>query len=235
MRTFTLTSLICMFTLYSVFSQESEVEKLMQQDWANLKKYRSANERIQETTPGDRVVFMGNSITEGWVRYSPKFFSENNFVGRGISGQTTPQMLVRFVPDVIDLAPEVVVILAGTNDVAGNTGYSSLKMITDNIKAMTQLATANGIEVILSSVLPAYDYPWRPGLEPAEKIRKINSWLQEYATENGHIYLDYYSHMVDDKGGLREEFSEDGVHPNGKGYAVMEPLAKEAIRKALNK
>ena len=234
MRTLTLTSLICIFIFSSIFSQESEIEKLMQQDWANLKKYRSANERIPETTSGDRVVFMGNSITENWVEYRPGFFKENNYVGRGISGQTTPQMLVRFTPDVIDLKPEAVVILAGTNDVAGNTGYSSVKMVTDNIKAMAQLASANGIQVILSSILPVYDYPWRTGLQPAEKIREINAWLKEYSTENGHAYLDYYSQMVDERGGLPPELSEDGVHPNEKGYAVMEPLAKEKIRQVLD-
>lgn len=147
-------------------------------------------------------------------------FSENNYIGRGISGQTTPQMLVRFIPDVIDLNPKVVVILAGTNDIAGNTGYSSVKMITDNFKAMAQLASANGIEVILSSVLPVYYYPWRRGLEPVDKISEINNWLKQYAEENGHIYLDYYSDMVDERKGLKSEFSEDGVHPNKKGMIL---------------
>ena len=128
---------------------------------------------------------MGNSITEGWVNANPEFFNENNFIGRGISGQTTPQMLIRFMQDVVQLDPEVVVILAGTNDIAGNTGLSSEEMITNNIKDMSQIATANGIEVVLSSILPVYDYAWRPGMEPVEKIASINDWLKSFAEENG--------------------------------------------------
>ena len=136
---------------------------------------------------------MGNSITEGWVNTHPGFFQKNNYLGRGIGGQTTPQMLIRFTPDVLDLNPKVVVILAGTNDIAGNTGFSSVKMISDNIKAMSLLAKQKNIKVILSSVLPVYDYPWRPGLEPVSKIEELNSWMKNYAKENGHIYLDYFN------------------------------------------
>jgi lysophospholipase L1-like esterase len=220
--------------MINLYSQETELETLMKQDWANLKKYSTDNDQLKSEPSGNTVVFMGNSITEGWVKSSPEFFSDNNYVGRGISGQTTPQMLIRFMPDVLDLHPKAVVILAGTNDIAGNTGFSSVKMITDNIKAMAQLAVANDIKVILCSVLPVFDYPWRKGLEPVDKIEETNQWLKEYALENGHIYLDYFSEMADEKNGLKKEFSEDGVHPNLKGYSVMAPLAKTAIQKALN-
>lgn len=227
-----LTALFLIFSVLNMVSQNTELEKLMAQDWANLNKYRQENKALQDSAKNITAVFMGNSITEGWVHSNPDFFKRNNYVGRGIGGQTTPQMLVRFIPDVVDLNPEVVVILAGTNDIAGNTGFSSEKMIRDNITAMTQLATANGIEVVLSSILPVYEYAWRQGLEPVEKIASINSWLQQYAKENGHTYLDYYSAMVDDRKGLKTEYSEDGVHPNRRGYEVMEPLAKAAIEKA---
>lgn len=226
--------IFCLFAMLNLYSQETELETLMSQDWANLKKYSAENEKIKNEPSENAVVFMGNSITEGWVNASPKFFSDNNYIGRGISGQTTPQMLIRFMPDVLDLHPKAVVILAGTNDIAGNTGFSSVKMITDNIKAMAQLAVANDIKVILCSVLPVFDYPWRKGLEPVDKIDETNQWLREYALENDHIYLDYFSEMADENKGLKKEFSEDGVHPNHKGYSVMEPLAKTAIQKALD-
>jgi len=226
--------IFCLFAITNLYSQETEPETLMNQDWANLKKYSAENEQLKSELSGNTVVFMGNSITEGWVNASPEFFSDNNYIGRGISGQTSPQMLIRFMPDVVDLHPKAVVILAGTNDIAGNTGFSSVKMITDNIKAMAQLAVANDIKVILCSVLPVFDYPWRKGLKPVDKIEETNQWLKEYALENGHVYLDYFSEMADEKKGLKKEFSEDGVHPNHKGYSVMEPLAKTAIQKAIN-
>lgn len=225
--------LIFMLTAIKTFSQESEFNKLMQQDWPNLKKYSNDNKKLQKEQVQPTVVFMGNSITEGWVSTHPQFFTDNNFLGRGIGGQTTPQMLIRFTPDVVDLKPKAVVILAGTNDIAGNTGASTVKMITDNIKAMALLASANDIEVILASILPAYNYPWRTQIEPIETIAEVNAWLKKYAEENNHTYLDYYSAMVDERKGLKAEYSEDGVHPNEKGYSVMEPLAKEAIRKTL--
>jgi lysophospholipase L1-like esterase len=226
--------IFCLFAMVNLYSQETNLETLMSQDWANLKKYSTDNEQLKNGPSGIAVVFMGNSITEGWVNASPEFFSENNYIGRGISGQTTPQMLIRITPDVLDLHPKAVVILAGTNDIAGNTGFSSVKMITDNIRAMAQLAVANDIKVILCSVLPVFEYPWRAGLEPVDKIEETNQWLKEYALQNGHIYLDYFSKMADEKKGLKKEFSEDGVHPNHKGYTVMAPLAKTAIQKALN-
>lgn len=227
-----ITSLFCLFSSFYGFSQLTETQKLMEQDWANLKKYKLDNEIILADARKIPVVFMGNSITEGWIDHDPDFFSENNYINRGIGGQTTPQMLIRFMPDVVDLKPEIVVILAGTNDIAGNTGASSFKMITNNIKAMAQLAAANNIKVILSSVLPVYDYPWRPGLQPIEKIEKINRWLEEFASANDHSYLDYYSAMVNDEKGLRADLSEDGVHPNSKGYEMMKILVKNALEKA---
>ncbi len=216
-----------------VVAQEKQYSELMEQDWANLKKYKAQHEKIQETQDYPDVVFMGNSITEGWVNAQPEFFENNNYAGRGIGGQTTPQMLIRFVPDVIKLKPKAVVILAGTNDIAGNTGFSSVEMVTNNIQAMSQLALANDIKVILTSILPVYDYPWRPGLEPVEKIAKINSWIRKYAEQNHHTYLDLFTPLKDEKEGLPKRYSEDGVHPNLEGYQVMSPLTKKAIEKII--
>jgi lysophospholipase L1-like esterase len=204
------------------------------QDWPNLGQFREANAKLPD--PGaeeNRVVFMGNSITIGWLNTRPQFFEGKPYVNRGISGQTTPQMLVRFRQDVIDLHPKVVVILAGTNDIAGNTGPSTIEMIADNIKSMAELAHAHDIKVVLSSTLPAYDYPWKPGMEPAGKIIALNKLIQAYAAENGHVYLDYFSAMADSKNGLPKKYAEDGVHPTVEGYQVMEPLVEAAIAKAL--
>lgn len=209
---------------------------LQAQDWPNLARYKDDNTKIGLPAANEkRVVFMGNSITEGWLKSSPEFFAGRPYIDRGISGQTSPQMLIRFRQDVIELKPKVVVILAGTNDIAGNTGPSTLEMIEDNIESMAVLAKAAKIKVILSSVLPVYDYPWRPGQQPAEKIASLNQWIKNYARKNGCIYLDYYSSMVDDRKGMKKEFSEDGVHPNKAGYKVMEPLAEKAIAIALKK
>jgi len=205
----------------------------MNQDWPNLKYYRAENQKIIENKNFPKVVFMGNSIIEGWVDMHPDFFKENNYLGRGIGGQTTPQMLIRFIPDVIDLKPEVVVILAGTNDIAENSGFSSQKMIKDNIKAMAQLAKQNDIKVILCSILPVFDYPWNPGLKPVPKIADINKWIQEYAEANNLIYLDYFSHLADANQGMKNEYAEDGVHPTRAGYKIMEPLVVEEIRKLM--
>lgn len=178
-------------------------------------------------------MFFGNSITEGWARYFPEMFPGKPYIGRGIGGQTTPQMLVRFRQDVVALKPRVVVILAGTNDIAGNTGPSTLGMIQDNLASMAEIARANGIRVVLSSVLPVYDYRWRPGLEPAQKIVALNRWMQAYARRHGHVYLDYHSAMADSRQGMRSELSSDGVHPNEAGYRIMTPLAERAVERAL--
>jgi len=204
------------------------------QDWANLARFRDENAKLGSPKPGEnRIVFMGNSITEGWGNLNPDFFKGKPYVNRGISGQTTPQMLIRFRPDVINLKPAVVVILAGTNDIAGNTGPSTLEMIADNIYSMAELAKANGIKVVISSVIPAFDYPWKPGMEPAEKIFALNEMLKTYAKKNGVVYLDYFSAMADNRKGLKAELTADGVHPNEAGYKVMGPLAEKAIAEAL--
>jgi len=203
-------------------------------DWANLGRYRAANANLPEAARGEaRVVFMGNSITEGWAPLFPAQFPGKPYIGRGIGGQTTPQMVLRFHQDVIALGPKVVVILGGTNDIAGNTGPSTIEMIEDNLAAMTEMAEANGIRVVLCSVLPVYDYPWRPGLEPAPKIVALNTWMREYAEAHGAVYLDFHSAMADGRQGMRGEYSEDGVHPNAAGYAVMARLVEPAIVEAL--
>ena len=208
----------------------------MKTDWPNFSRYREANQKLGFPAKDEkRVVFMGNSITDGWSDVCPEFFSGKPYINRGISGQTTPQMLVRFRPDVINLKPKVVVILAGTNDIAGNTGPSTLEMIEDNIASMCELAKMNGIKVVLSSVLPAFQYPWFPEQEPAEKIVALNKWIKTYANKNGFIFLDYFTPMADERNGMKKEYSEDGVHPNLAGYNVMNPLAEAAIKKALKK
>jgi len=205
-------------------------------DWGNLARYRQENSALPAPASSEkRVVFYGNSITEGWARHFGAMFPGKPYIGRGIGGQTTPQMLVRFRQDVVALKPKVVVILAGTNDIAGNTGPSTLEMIQDNLASMTEIARANRIQVVLSSVLPVYDYRWRPGLEPAQKIVALNRWLEAYARRNGHVYLDYHSAMADARQGMRAELSPDGVHPNEAGYRIMAPLAERAIQRALRK
>ena len=205
-------------------------------DWPYLERYRADNAKLAPPRPGEnRVVFMGNSITEGWAKYFPAQFADKPYINRGIGGQTTPQMLVRFRQDVIALQPAVVVILAGTNDIAGNTGPSTVEMIEDNLASMAELARANGIEVVLSSVLPVFDYPWRPGLEPAPKIVALNAWMNQYAASHGAVYLDYHSAMKDARDGMRADLASDGVHPNEAGYKIMAPLVEKAIAEALRK
>ncbi len=206
-------------------------------DWANLARYRDAN-RALAPVPG-RVVFMGDSITDAWPqpRFG-EFFPGKPYVGRGISGQTTPQMLLRFRQDVINLKPKAVVILAGTNDIAGNTGTMSNEDIQGNLMSMAELAKANGIRVVLSSVLPVSEYHVTTAapqttLRPMDRIKSLNDWMKKYAAAEGHVYLDYFSAMVDDKGLLRAELSADDLHPNAKGYALMAPLAEAAVQQAL--
>ena len=207
---------------------------LYAQDWQNLGRYRDENAKLAPPAKDEkRVVFMGNSITEGWLREMPEFFAGKPYIDRGISGQTTPQMLLRFRADVIALKPSVVVILAGTNDIAGNTGPSTLEMILDNIASMAELARENKIRVVLCSVVPAYDYWWKPGVAPAEKITALNKMIKAYAEKNHFVYIDYHSAMKDEKNGLRKEYGEDGVHPNKTGYQVMAPIAEKGIAEAL--
>src|SRR5690554_6149312 len=205
------------------------------QDWVNLNRFREANEKLGPARTCDsRVVFMGNSITEGWINQVPEFFAEEKqYINRGIGGQTTPQMLLRFRQDVLNLWPKVVVILAGTNDIAGNTGPSTLEMIEDNIRSMTELAQAHGIQVVLCSVLPAHDYSWSQGKDPAAKIPELNERIKRYAATRGAMYCDFFSAMADERNGLPKELSGDGVHPNEAGYAIMEPLVEQAIARAL--
>src|SRR5688572_1846106 len=222
--------LLCTPIARAVQAQSSQLAV----DWPGLQRYREANASLAAPAPNEsRVVFYGNSITEGWARHFAAMFPNKPYIGRGISGQTTPQLLVRFRQDVVALKPRAVVILAGTNDIAGNTGPSTLEMIQDNLASMAEIGRANGIRVVLSSVLPVYDYRWRPGLEPAQKVVALNRWLQAYARRHGHVYLDYHSAMADARQGLRAELSPDGVHPNESGYRVMAPLAERAIQRAL--
>ncbi len=202
---------------------------------ANIKKYEKANQELPAATKKEkRVVFMGNSITEGWVNAHPDFFTENNYIGRGISGQTSPQMLMRFYEDVVSLNPKAVVINAGTNDVAENTGSYHPEFTLNNIKAMAAIAEANGIKVILTSVLPALQMQWRLDIKdvPA-KIMALNKEIEAYAKAKKYGYVDYFSAMKDEKNGLPENLSKDGVHPTGEGYKIMEKLVKEEINKTL--
>jgi len=212
-------------------------------DWPALARYHDDNGKVIAPAKNEkRVVFIGDSITDSWddPRYGG-FFPGKPYVNRGISGQTTPQMLIRFRPDVIALKPEVVVILAGTNDIAGNTGPMTLEAIQDNITSMAELARLNRMRVVIASVLPVSDYEKtadgqprnQTTRRPPEKVKALNDWMRNYATQNKLTYLDYYSAMIDDKGFLKDELSNDGLHPNEKGYEVMAPLAEQAIEKAL--
>ena len=206
----------------------------LETDPADLKFYREANAKLAPPAPGeDRVVFLGDSITAGWGRNFSTLFPGKPYLGRGVSSETTQQMLIRFRPDVIALKPKVVVILAGTNDIAGNTGRSTQQMIEDNLVSMIDLAEFNKIRVVLVSVLPASDYWWQPGMEPAEKIVALNSWMQAYAAKRGLVFVDCHTPMSDEKHAMKKEYSRDGVHPNAAGYAVMGPLVEEGIAQAL--
>jgi lysophospholipase L1-like esterase len=203
-------------------------------DWPNLARYRDADAQVQPPAAGEnRVVFMGDSITDGWG-HNEKFFPGKPYINRGISGQTTPQMLIRFRPDVIALKPKAVVILAGTNDISGNTGPSTLEAIEDNLASMAELAKANGVRVVLASLLPVCDYiKPQTNRRPPEQIIALNAWMKDYAAKNGLVYLDYYSAMLDDKKMFKQDLTRDGLHPNDAGYAIMAPLAEKAIAEAL--
>jgi lysophospholipase L1-like esterase len=214
----------------SLKRERHDIEAVLR-DFPNLARYRDADANLGAPANGEsRVVFLGDSITEGWDLSD--FFTGKPYVNRGISGQTTSQILLRFRQDVIALKPEIVVVLAGTNDIAENMGPISPEAIEDNLMSMVELAQKNGIRPILASVLPAAAYPWRPEIQPIEKIAVLNRWIKAYAAKEGIGYLDYYAAMVDEKHGIKAEWSSDGVHPNQAGYAVMAPLAADAIAKA---
>lgn len=224
-----LLKLIIMAGLFGMFSLPFE---LPAQDWANLEKYREANKAVLQQKDPERIVFMGNSITEFWSSTDTSFFANKHYVNRGISGQTTPQMLIRFRPDVINLNPAKVVILAGINDIAGNTGPATIEEIAGNIFSMAEMAVANGIKPVICSVLPAADFYWNPGMEPAPKVIALNKLLKAYCEREKIQYVDYYSAMVDDKGGLKAAYGDDGVHPNLAGYKVMGDILVRTLQSA---
>jgi lysophospholipase L1-like esterase len=213
-------------------SNRTEHDRQLLVEFGGLEHFKEANMQIGAPAADEnRVVFMGDSITQGWKL--DESFPGKPYINRGISGQTSPQMLVRFRQDVIDLKPKVVVILAGTNDIAGNTGPMTLEQTEENIASMAELAEANRIRVVLCSILPAFDYGWAPGLTPAPKIAEVNAWIRGFALAKGFVYVDYYSAMKDDRGGLPPTLSVDGVHPLPAGYQAKAPLAEAGIEKAL--
>jgi len=215
---------------------QKAVEFRIHNDWAWLERYEGDNQKLPAPAVGERrVVFFGNSITDYWIHTDSTFFKGKSYIDRGIGGQTTPQLLVRFREDVINLKPEVVIILAGINDIAGNTGPSKIENVAGNIFSMAELARVNHIKVILCSVLPAAAFPWHPGIDPVPSIIKLNQLLKDYADKNQLIYIDYYSATVNADKGFKKELTIDGVHPNLAGYKVMEPLAEAAIKAAFSR
>lgn len=215
-------------------NRQMDQMRAMLADWPNLARYRDENAALPPAVTGEkRVVFFGDSITDNWGHHVGAFFPGEPYVNRGISGQTTPQMLLRFQQDVVHLHPAAVVVLAGTNDIAGNTGPSTPEMIEDNFVSMSAIAKQSGIKMVIASILPAAAYPWKPGVRPAEEIRQLNQWLKFFCAREGLVYLDYYSAMADEQGGMKPGLSFDGVHPTVAGYAVMAPLAEAAIKQAL--
>jgi len=215
--------------------QAKRVHQLMN-DWAQLQRYHDADEQMAlPTVTEQRVVFLGDSITDNWGRKYGDFFPGKPYVNRGISGQTTPQMLIRFQQDVIALRPSAVLILAGINDIAGNTGRETLDQVEDNFRSMVMLAKAAHIRVILASTLPASTLPWRPSVQPTEQVKKLNKWLESFAKKEELVFCNYYPAMANAAGGIREELAVDkAVHPNAEGYAVMAPIAEAAIAKSLS-
>ncbi len=206
------------------------------QDWANIKKYAEANSKVPPPATGEkRVVYMGDSITDFWINNDSTFFAGKPYFDRGISGQTTGQMLLRFREDVINLKPKVVVILAGINDIAENNGPSKMEDVFGNIVSMAELAKANHIKVVLSSVTPAFAFPWRKSIDPVPKVKALNEMLKAYADKNSITYLDYFTAMADARKGLPANLSKDGVHPTLEGYKMMEPLAEKAIAAAIKR
>ena len=206
------------------------------QDWANLKHYQNQNNELATPKLDEhRIVFMGNSITEYWLKIRPEFFSGKSYINRGIGGQTTPQMLLRFRQDVINLKPSVVVILAGINDIAGNTGPATIEMIEANIISMIELAKANDIKVVLCSVLPVLKFPWGSTKNPSGIVIALNKKLKAYTEKSNIVYVDYFSATVNELNGLKEGLGDDGVHPNAAGYLIMETILEVGIRKVLDK
>ena len=232
---------ICLLLTQQFYAQKKDpiegidiTETLMYLDWAKMDYFDTLNQEVVLGNNSERVVFMGNSITQGWKHYMPEMFDNQTYINRGIGGQTTPQMLLRFRQDVIAHKPEIVVILAGTNDIAGNTLLKDLETVAGYIFSMAELAHANGIKVIVSSVIPAADYPWRSGKNPDVEIPKLNQMIKDYCMENNFKYLDYFSSMTDGKNGLIESYGYDGVHPNKKGYEIMTVMVEEAIQDLLS-
>ena len=236
--------ILCLTVLAAAADNSSAqpTEQQLRSDWANLARFRDANTKLQPPLKNEnRVVFMGNSITEGWLQYFPAMFPGKPYINRGIGGQTTPQMLVRFRPDVIALKPKVVVILAGTNDVAGNSGPVTPEVIQHNLATMAEMAKVHGIRVVLASILPVSDDKRDAAGQPVARtkdrppatLRALNEWLADYARREGHVYLDYAKAVGDGAFVLKPELNDDGLHPNSAGYAVMAPLAEEAITRAL--
>ena len=232
------------FILLMLYSTGRAQNNDCKTDWPNLARYNQENKKVTPPAKNEqRVVFMGDSITDSWDNpVYGGFFPGKPYINRGISGQTTPQMLIRFRPDVIAHQPKVVVILTGTNDLAGNTGPTTLEAIEDNLKSMADLARANGIRVVLASVLPVSDYEMRDGKpltqtvrRPPAQIRALNDWLRAFTKSRGYVYLDYFSAMVDEQGFLKDALSDDGLHPNAEGYRVMAPLAESAIAASLKR
>lgn len=203
---------------------------LSAQDFANFGRYQKQNQEVISQNSAPNSVLMGDSITEGWFATDPEFFTKNNFVGRGIGGQVTSQMLLRFREDVIKLKPKRVIILAGTNDIAENQGPISLDKVFGNIVSMAELAKANNIKVVLCSVLPAYDYPWKKDMQPADKVITLNKMIKDYAQKNHITYVDYHSFLRDEKNGLPKDIAEDGIHPNKSGYEKMEAILMKNLK-----
>lgn len=218
----------------SLKTDSTTVKENFADDWAALSHYVKENKTLPAPKSGEnRIVFLGSSIFERWKDADPDFFTQNNYLDRGISGQIAPQLLIRFRQDVINLKPKAVIILAGSNDISGNTGHVTNKRIMDNIASMAELAKLHHIKVILCEYLPIYDYPWRKGLQPAEKIISLNKEIKAYAAAKHFTVLDYFTPLVDERNGQKAEYTTDGVHPNLAGYLVMEKVTKAAVKRAL--
>ncbi|RLJ76631.1 GDSL-type esterase/lipase family protein [Pedobacter alluvionis] len=233
---------ILLISGHALFAQDEKVDSLNNKpkkenfadDWAALTKYQKENELLPPPTRKEkRVVFLGSSIFEFWKQKNPEYFSRNTYVDRGISGQISPQLLIRFRQDVINLKPKAVIILAGSNDIAGNTGHVTIDKIMDNIKSMAELARLHRIKVILCKYLPVYEYPWNKQIKAADIIVDLNEKIETYAKERNYTILDYWTPLVDERKGQRAELTVDGVHPNLAGYKIMEGVTDVAIKKAL--